>query len=163
MSEDALIRLENLKRLGKSAKELEQSVGGRYTYWRDLLLGNKSFGEKAARKIEAKLGLVRGQLDAAHGNADILAPSPTLSAQASNQAAEPANQSLPAINGVAQNAPMDYLIAQIHDPVVRAEVVRDVANIILAAIRKQQANPLQAAPQTPETQDAERLTPSKHP
>jgi hypothetical protein len=65
MSEDALVRLENLRRMKHDATYLSEKVGGRYTYWRDLLLGNKSFGEKAARKIEAALGLVRGQLDIA--------------------------------------------------------------------------------------------------
>lgn len=63
MAEDALIRLENLRGMKLSAKELESAVGGRYTYWRDLLAGNKSFGEKIARKIEEKLGLARGSLD----------------------------------------------------------------------------------------------------
>lgn len=63
MSEDALIRLRNLKSLKLSARELSERIGGRYTYWRDLLEGDKSFGEKAARKIEAALDLPRGWLD----------------------------------------------------------------------------------------------------
>lgn len=64
MSEDASIRRENLNRLKIGAKELSEKVGGRYTYWRDLLTDSKkSFGEKAARKIEEKLGLPRGSLD----------------------------------------------------------------------------------------------------
>lgn len=67
MSDDAIIRLVNLKRLNQTPKDLEQRVGGRYTYWRDLLAGNKSFGEKAARKIEAAYGLVRGALDQVDG------------------------------------------------------------------------------------------------
>jgi hypothetical protein len=65
MSEDSLIRLTNLKALGLTATELSEKVGGRYTYWRDMLHGNKSFGEKIARKIEDKLKLPRGSLDAA--------------------------------------------------------------------------------------------------
>jgi hypothetical protein len=63
MSEDALIRLKNLLSLKHSATELSDRVGGRYTYWRDLLSGDKSFGEKIARKIEEKLSLPRGWLD----------------------------------------------------------------------------------------------------
>lgn len=63
MSEDALVRLENLKRLKHDAAFLSKNVGGRVSYWHDLLAGNKSFGEKAARKIEAALGLARCQLD----------------------------------------------------------------------------------------------------
>lgn len=67
MSDDRLIRLTNLKRecarRGLTAKDLSAAVGGRYTYWRDLLAGEKSFGEKIARKIEDRLGLARGSLD----------------------------------------------------------------------------------------------------
>ena len=63
MAEDALIRLANLKRLGFDARQLSERVGNGYTYWRDMLKGDKSFGEKIARKIEDKLGLRRGQLD----------------------------------------------------------------------------------------------------
>ena len=63
MNEDSLIRVENLRRLGKTPAELAQLVGGRYTYWHDMLAGTKSFGEKAARKIEAATGLPRGWLD----------------------------------------------------------------------------------------------------
>ena len=63
MAEEALIRLENLRRLRLSPTDLSTRVGGRYTYWRDLLGGKKSFGEKIARKIEDKLSLPRGSLD----------------------------------------------------------------------------------------------------
>ena len=64
MSEDASIRRENLNRLKIGPGDLSERVGGRYTYWRDLLTDpKKSFGEKIARKIEEKLGLPRGSLD----------------------------------------------------------------------------------------------------
>ena len=67
MNEDRLVRVDNLKRLTESwslkASDLTHRVGGRYTYWRDLLAGKKSFGEKAARKIEDSLSLPRGWLD----------------------------------------------------------------------------------------------------
>lgn len=67
MSEDALIRLKNLKNLRLSPAELSAKVGGRNSYWNDMLSGNKSFGEKAARKIEEKLSLPRGSLDLVEG------------------------------------------------------------------------------------------------
>ncbi|MDP3651066.1 MAG: S24 family peptidase [Rhodoferax sp.] len=67
MSDDALIRLANLKSLGWGPTDLANKVGNSYQYWRDLLAGNKSFGEKAARNIEEKLSLPRGCLDLAHG------------------------------------------------------------------------------------------------
>lgn len=67
MGEDALIRLANLKALGHGPAELVRLVGNSYPYWRDLLAGQKSFGEKAARNIEAKLGLTRGCLDQVDG------------------------------------------------------------------------------------------------
>lgn len=63
MSDDALIRRKNLKGLGLSPGDLVSRVGKSYQYWRDLMETNKSFGEKAARNIEEKLNLARGQLD----------------------------------------------------------------------------------------------------
>lgn len=68
MSEDAAIRRENLRRLCHARqwrpRDLEREVGGTYSYWRDLLeTTSKPFGEKAARRIEDKLGLPRGWLD----------------------------------------------------------------------------------------------------
>lgn len=63
MVTEAPIRLRNLRSLKLSAHELSDRVGGRYTYWRDMLNGTKSFGEKAARKIEDALGLSKGWLD----------------------------------------------------------------------------------------------------
>jgi hypothetical protein len=67
MSDDALIRLKNLQALGHNPADLSRLIGKSYQYWRDLLAGNKSFGEKAARNIEEKLGLLRGCLDASEG------------------------------------------------------------------------------------------------
>lgn len=66
-SDDQLIRLDNFKLVvsnrGLTPNDLTTQIGGRYTYWRDLLAGEKSFGEKIARKIEDKLGLQRYSLD----------------------------------------------------------------------------------------------------
>lgn len=69
MSDEAAIRRANLKALchkrGWSPSELHSRMPwARYTYWRDLLENPaKSFGEKAARRIEEGLELGRGWLD----------------------------------------------------------------------------------------------------
>lgn len=74
MGEEALIRREALLAVlnARGLKEMHAQVAflsslqiARDTYWRDLLKGNKSFGEKMARKIEAALqpALPRGYLD----------------------------------------------------------------------------------------------------
>lgn len=63
MNENGLIRLNNLKRLGLTAAELSDRVGGIRSYWHGMLAGNRSFGEKAARHIEESLGLPRGSMD----------------------------------------------------------------------------------------------------
>ena len=47
------------------ARELTAKLGSRYSFWNDLLKGNKSFGEKLARRIEEGLELPRGWLDEA--------------------------------------------------------------------------------------------------
>jgi hypothetical protein len=70
VSEEKLIRLEHFKALiaarGWQVKDLPVKMGwGRYSFWNDLIEGNKSFGEKLARRIEAKLELHRYQLDEA--------------------------------------------------------------------------------------------------
>ncbi|WP_157119055.1 hypothetical protein [Azohydromonas lata] len=70
MSDERLIRLENLRRVCAERKlgpkELAENYHGRYTYWRDLLKGVKPFGEKAARKIEGVMGLPDRWLDTPH-------------------------------------------------------------------------------------------------
>ena len=63
MNEYTLIRRENLKGLRLSAKALNYQVGNSVSYWFDLLRGDKDFGEKTARKIEAALGLPPRILD----------------------------------------------------------------------------------------------------
>jgi hypothetical protein len=71
-SEDAAIRRANLQYLCKQRSwtpaMLTAKLGwGRDTYWRDLLGNpNKSFGEKAARRIEDQLQLGRNWLDEPH-------------------------------------------------------------------------------------------------
>lgn len=51
-----------------SAQRLSEVAPGRYTYWRDLLAGEKPFGEKKARDTEDKLGLPRGWFDEANAS-----------------------------------------------------------------------------------------------
>lgn len=87
VSEDRLIRVDNLRRLCKArgwitdkslgASELRNRLGRSYVFWRDLLNGDKSFGEKLARDIEGGLALPRGWLD----NAEAAVPSEEGSSQ----------------------------------------------------------------------------------
>lgn len=86
MSEDALIRLSNLRSLGLTAKELSILVGGKESYWFGMLAGKRSFGEKIARKIEEAKGLQRGALDSSHATALLQSPQSTFRGSASNQA-----------------------------------------------------------------------------
>lgn len=82
-AEDAMVRRENLKAVlaERGIKDTKAQIahlvskgGSRDTYYRDLLGGTKSFGEKAARSIEAALDLPRGYLDGQAG--DLSAPAP---------------------------------------------------------------------------------------
>lgn len=75
MNDDALIRLSNLKALNLTPKDLSERVGNRVSYWSDLLRGQKSFGEKLARKIEEQLSIPRGSLDTADADEPIPSPS----------------------------------------------------------------------------------------
>jgi hypothetical protein len=77
MNDDALIRLSNLKALSLTPKHLSDRVGGRVSYWADMLRGEKSFGEKVARKIEEQLGLPRMSLDTSDADEPIPTPQPT--------------------------------------------------------------------------------------
>lgn len=87
MNDDALIRLANLKALNLTPKDLSDRIGGRVSYWADLLRGQKSFGEKAARKIEEQLGIPRMSLDTA--DADEPIPTPATSVPAVPQESRP--------------------------------------------------------------------------
>lgn len=66
MSDDALIRLGNLRAMQKTPTELAARTGKTHAYFSDLLRGKKSFGEKAARAIEEAFSLPRGWLDEPH-------------------------------------------------------------------------------------------------
>lgn len=78
MSDERLIRLRNFQRLckarGLTPAHLSIELGSTYPYWRDLLAGQKSFGEKAARRIEEGLKLPRGWLDKEGGDVPPAAP-----------------------------------------------------------------------------------------
>lgn len=47
----------------KRARYLHEQCGSGVTFWSGLLSGDRPFGEKVARRIEDKLGLVRGSLE----------------------------------------------------------------------------------------------------
>lgn len=71
MAEDAMIRKQNLKLLGKKPGELSALLGKSYSYWRDLMENpEKSFGEKVARDIEDRYPLPRLWLDTVHGEGE---------------------------------------------------------------------------------------------
>lgn len=66
MNDNTLIRLENLRALGKKPGELATATGLSKQYWSNMLRGKKSFGETAARNLEEKLELPRLFLDEDH-------------------------------------------------------------------------------------------------
>lgn len=88
MNDDALIRLANLKALNLTPKDLSDRVGGRVSYWADMLRGQKSFGEKVARKIEEQLGIPRMSLDTSDADEPIPTPAIGVPAQAQKAQAE---------------------------------------------------------------------------
>ncbi len=64
MSDLAPIRRANLCRWVDSPAKLTEKIGGRPSYARDLMRDEtKSFGEKAARKVEEAFGWLPGSLD----------------------------------------------------------------------------------------------------
>lgn len=64
MADESEIRRENFKQLAKTPKAAHETLGGTYSYWRDLMsLSSKPFGEKVARRIEAAYNLPPGVLD----------------------------------------------------------------------------------------------------
>jgi hypothetical protein len=63
MTDQALIRRSNLCRWVESPTALTQKIGGQPSYASDLMRGAKSFGEKAARRIEDAFGWLPGSLD----------------------------------------------------------------------------------------------------
>lgn len=72
MADDALIRRQNLEKLFPrktwGPKAMSAKFGNSRSFWSDLRLGRKSFGEKLARDIEDQAGLPRGSLDDVEGD-----------------------------------------------------------------------------------------------
>jgi transcriptional regulator with XRE-family HTH domain len=97
--------------------------------------------------IAAGLGLTLEQLA---DEGEMHTPNPSENAP-SKPAVSPAIEAQAAIKSEAQNVNLDYLVAQITDPVLRAEAVRDAVAIILTAIRRQKSSPWQEVAQTHET------------
>ena len=115
MSEDSLIRLENLRATKLRPAELSRRVGGTVSYWSDLLAGRKSFGEKTARKIEAGLGLQRGAMD--ESGAAILAPAAPIGVDLSFDAKN-----------------VGYYLDKITDPDLHARTAHAALLLILRAV-----------------------------
>lgn len=72
MESVALVRLAALRQICASHSwtpaDLHREIGtGTSSYWSELLRGKKSFGEKAARRIEQALNLPAGCLDEDNG------------------------------------------------------------------------------------------------
>lgn len=75
MSEDALIRLQNLRSYCAARKwgpaDLASNTGRSKSQCSDMLRGQKSFGEKIARDFEQRLGLPRNWFDQPHDGPEI--------------------------------------------------------------------------------------------
>lgn len=122
MSDDALIRLARLQKLGYSPAELALELGTTAQYWRDLLAGKKSFGEKIARRIEEAYELPRYYLDLRGDDAPPPKRAPKMSDLAFALAA--GFEQLPA------------------DPMLRADVYSDCMKTIRASLTaSKQATP----------------------
>lgn len=138
MSEDSLIRLENLRNTKLRPTELVRRCGSSVAYWSDLIAGRKSFGEKTARKIEAGLGLPRGSMD-----------QPGLSMEQS--APPPAGPSYDAQS-------LGYYLDKITDPDQRAKTARAALQLIL-----RQVDGPPPEPPIPEPEPVSKTRPATHP
>lgn len=100
MSDERLIRRTNLKLVCDQRQLKAQDLSTRYfgstTYWYGLLNGSKHFGEKAARKIEAEMGLPDRWLDVPHTTPE--ARDMASAAPRSAPAAGPATPSIPDVD-----------------------------------------------------------------
>lgn len=155
MSDDALIRRENLRALNISATDLVKSVGSSYQYWRDLMAGNKSFGEKAARRIEEGVGLPRGSLDVPGIKPlESLPEKPTLATQPL-AVAEMAPVATKTIAQSAEAIMLGTMLDTIKDPLRRLEVMSACVNLIVLTGQ-------QTAPKLlPDLADAARMSDAK--
>ncbi len=143
MSDEALIRLANLRSLKQTPVQLSERVGNRYTYWRDLLAGKKSFGEKIARKIEEKLELPRGWLDEVSptvpGHYPNL-PRPPLVASDNVRDASNMRHAPPKVSATAMElAEMFDMLPQ--DRILREQVRNEVSQAILQRIKESKPTP----------------------
>lgn len=66
MSDDRLIRLQNLKAMNLGPTELKRRFGRSVSYWSDMLNNRKSFGEDVARDIEERANMPRYWMDTPH-------------------------------------------------------------------------------------------------
>lgn len=96
MSEDAQIRRANLASLQLGPSGLVAKLGRSYSFWRDILETQKSFGEKLARSIEDGLSLPRGWLDRPQGGRVVLDYAPR-AAEPTPPAPPPLSEALPVV------------------------------------------------------------------
>lgn len=139
MSDDALIRLQNLRALRLTPTQLSERIGGRYTYWRDMLGGNKSFGERIARKIEQALGMPRGAMDIPGVNPGDLPTAPV-------QQAFAATDAVPSHEAVELGALFDMLPA---DRITRTVAYNAATEAILRVLREHAHGAQPSAAPTP--------------
>lgn len=108
MSEDALIRYENLEALCVAKKwgpsELAAKIDRSVSQASDMLRRKKAFGEKLARHIEHELGLPRNWLDVPHDSAEVLEASSSLKSDARNKLYLAATEVDSALHEVRENA-----------------------------------------------------------
>lgn len=99
MSEDTLIRFENLDALVKALKwgpsDLAQATKRSKSQCGDMLKRRKSFGEKIARDMEHQLGLPRGWFDQIHDDAEVASASSTYMRTTSSPDAPAAHEPSP--------------------------------------------------------------------
>lgn len=105
MSEDTLIRYENLDALVKALQwgpsDLAQATKRSKSQCGDMLKRRKSFGEKLARDMEHQLGLPRGWFDQIHDAAEVATASSNM-ASAGSPGAPAAKESSPVYGATIQ-------------------------------------------------------------
>jgi hypothetical protein len=147
MSDERLVRLQNLqayvRRRGLSPNDLVAKLGSRYSFWRDLLVGDKtSFGEKLARRIEDGLDLPKGWLDSP-GDGDLEPPS------AVTVAKEPTGAySIPPNAAAATLSPRALQLARLYDAASDERKGRFEAAMTLVGLKVPAPDDIMGAPQS---------------
>ena len=144
---DGRIRLQMTEQ--QFADALDVSRGTVQQWEKEDAAGGTAPSRKRQSSVARLLGISVADLMQQDGHATgSIAPLSLSGNTVSKSPATPVQQAPEAIKSEAQNVNLDYLAAQITDPVLRAEAVRDAVAIILTAIRKQKSSPLQEVAQT---------------